>query len=103
MSVDGLVDTVTGESLRIDPSVKVNDYQMLDTDSHVTVDATSNPVTITSPVNPVKGRQYSVGVINSTFAVELDLNGDSYFDDATNQVLFKGDRIDLFYDGVQYT
>jgi len=92
-----------GKEPTIQPvSIKTNDYTLTELDYSLVIDATSNPVTITLPLNPKIGQVYNLACLNSDNAVEINFNGKNFYDSSSNGILFKGENLTIQYDGTQY-
>jgi len=80
-----------------------NDYSVVAADDYtIIIDASSNTVTVTMPAAPPTDQVWNIACLDSTFTADIDWNGKSFYDDTSNQVLFKGENLTVQYDGTQY-
>ena len=81
---------------------KTADYQMLETDDVISIDASSNTVTITLEALPADGRMARIACSDSTFTADIDLNGSTFYSDATNIQLYQEEMLVLHYNGTEW-
>lgn len=98
-----IVFRIGGKLPTIQPvSIKTSDYTLTELDYSIVADATSNPITITLPLNPAIGQVYNIACLNSDNAVYLSLNGKNFYNSSSNIRLFKGENLTIQYDGTQW-
>ena len=81
---------------------KTEDYELVSADGTIVVDASSNTVTITTPLAPTTLDKFNVACLDSTFTVEVDFNGKNYYKSSANVALFEGENLSFQYDGTQW-
>ena len=81
---------------------KTNDYQALSTDDYISIDASSNTVTVTLDASPATGDTIRIACSDDTFTADIDLNGETFYGDASNIEIFELEILILHYDGTEW-
>jgi hypothetical protein len=81
---------------------KTSDYTITASDYSIGADGAANAVTISTPASPVTGQEFNIACLNSTFDVHIDFNGKSFYDSADNEKLFKGENLNIQYNGIYW-
>lgn len=81
---------------------KTNDYQFLITDDNISIDATSNTVTITLEASPLAGRVVKVACSNDTFTADIDFNGNTFYGGSGNEEIFEQEILVIQFNGTEW-
>jgi len=90
------------ELLRNPLNVKTADYRVGAGDETIVLDGTSNTVTLTLSSNLTAGAILNVTCIDDTNAVTINLNGKTFYGDASNITMTKGDFYIFHWTGSEW-
>jgi len=78
------------------------DYTILAADRNIDIDASSNTVTITLPASPDTSQKLNISCSDSTFAAEIDLNGNALYTVTENLALYAGQNVTIQWTGSKW-
>jgi hypothetical protein len=81
---------------------KTGDYQVLITDDNISIDATSNTVTITLEASPLSGRVIKIACSDDTFTADIDFNGNTLYGGSDNEVIYEQEILVFQFNGTEW-
>lgn len=78
------------------------DHTVISTDRFIEIDASSNTVTITLPAVPDTNQKINIACSDSTFAAEIDLNGNAFYTVTENLALYAGQNVIIRWTGSKW-
>ncbi len=78
------------------------DYQAIATDHTIIADATDESIEITLTASPSAKDSFNIAVLDSTNTVQINFNGQKYYKDLSNKVLFREENLTLHFSGSEW-
>jgi len=83
--------------------IVTSDYTIQEgVDFHIVIDASSNSVTVTTPLNPKTGVGYNIACRNDDNGADIDFNGEAFYASLVNEPIYVAENISTVYDGAEW-